>query len=83
MLDKYKLLYMSSSENKDIIIIIYYYYNGGAPFRFVGDTDWHGMRRLSPVCTRLVPVLLRLSPGMSRFNKVCAVYSWLNYPSLN
>ena len=41
------------------------------------------MRRLSPVCTRLVPVLLRLSPGMSRFNKVCAGYSWLNYPSLN
>ena len=41
------------------------------------------MRRLSPVCTRLVPVLLRLSPGMSRFNKVCAGYPWLNYPSLN
>ena len=43
--------------------------NGGAPFRTASDTDWHSMSRLSPVCTRIVPVLLRLSLGLSRFTR--------------
>ena len=43
--------------------------NGGAPFRTGSDTDWHSMSRLSPVCTRIVPVLLRLSPGLSRLTR--------------
>ena len=41
--------------------------NDAAPFCTGGDTDWQGMSWLSPVCTRIVPVLLRLSPGLSQF----------------
>ena len=49
--------------------------NGGAPFRTGGYSDWHGMSRLSPVFNRILTVILRLSPGQSRFNKVCASYN--------
>ena len=37
--------------------------NGRAPVCTGGDRD---------CCTRIVPVPLRLSPGLSRFKKVCA-----------
>ena len=51
--------------------------NGGAPFRTGGYSDWHGMSRFSPVCNRILPMLLRLSPGQPGLKR----FVWVNLGS--
>ena len=40
--------------------------NGRVTVRTGGDSDWHGLSRLSPVCTQKIVALLWLGPVVPR-----------------